>query len=296
MNRIGLIFSVALLISFGAVFAVLRDASLPDPSLAAVTGTLTATTGPTRAPTNTPKPTLVPTNTPIATFTPSKTLLPPPTFEPSTSTPPPSLIPSLTPTFTPIAASVPGLIGLETVTPVGTAGCVPRKDWKLTYTVQANDALVTIANLYGTYASDLAQGNCLADPNKIVVGQVLNVPGTVPLTTPQWDCSIQIQLLTPLNYAEQILGTGSLVFHWYGPRTPRNLIRLFAPNGTKTEYVVDLKQDYTLDLVQIGQAGQYTWYIYPLDINYNGVCTGAGPFYFSKALSPTFTPTPTPHP
>ena len=291
MNRLGFIFSIVLLIAFGAVFAVLRDASLPDPSLAAATSSATPTTGPTRAPTNTPKPTVVPTNTPIATFTPSQTLLPPPTFEPSTPTPLPTAVPSITPTFTPIAGAVPGLIGLESNTPAGTPGCVPRKDWKLTYTVQANDALVTIANNYGTYANQLAQGNCLADPNKIVVGQVLHVPGDVPLTTPQWDCSIPIQLLTPLNYAQQILGSGSLVFHWYGPRTPRNLIRLFAPDGTKTEYVIDLKQDYTLDLYTIKQSGQYTWYVYPLDLNYNGICNSGGPYYFSKAPAPTVTPT-----
>ena len=291
MNRLGLIFSAALIIAFGAVFAVLHDASLPDPALAAGTATPAATTGPTRAPSVTPKPSTVPTNTPVASFTPSQTLLPPPTFEPSTPTPPASPLPSLTPTFTPIVGAVPGLVGLETNTPVGTPGCVPRKDWKLTYTVQANDALTTIANLYGVYASDLAQGNCLADANKIVVGQVLNVPGSVPLTTPQWDCSIAIQLLTPLNYAQQIGGSGSLVFHWYGPRTPRNLIRLFAPDGTKTEYVVDLKQDYTLDLYTIKQSGQYTWYVYPLDLSYNGVCNSGGPFYFSKAPAPTATPT-----
>ena len=57
---------------------------------------------------------------------------------------------SITMTFTPIVATVPGLIGLASDTPTGLPGCRPRKDWKLTYTVQANDALVKIAAAYNT--------------------------------------------------------------------------------------------------------------------------------------------------
>ncbi|MHB8627789.1 MAG: LysM peptidoglycan-binding domain-containing protein [Aggregatilineales bacterium] len=289
MNRLGAVLVSALILAFAAVFAVLHDASSPDPALLAATQA-TATTGPTRIPTNTPDPTIIPTQTPLATFTPSRTLLPPPTFEPPTNTAPPSPPPSITPTFTPIFGAVPGLIGLATDTPTGLPGCTPRKDWKLTYTVQANDALIKIAAAYNASVDQLVQGNCLADANKIYVGEVLKVPGTVQPVTPQFVC-IPIQGLTPLDYGVNIPGSGQLVFHWYGPLTPRNLIRVFAPDGTKTEYEVDLKQDYSVDLTTLPQAGQYTWYVYPLDLYFRGVCNSGGPWHFSKAPAPTPSPT-----
>ena len=293
MNRLGAVLISALILAFAAVFAVLHDASSPDPALQAATQSVTA--GPTQIPSQTLVPSIIPTQTPLPTFTPSQTLLPPPTFEPPTNTalpPPPA---SITPTFTPVVGAVPGLIGLETDTPTGgPGGCTTRKDWKLTYTVQANDALINIANVYNTSAAQLAQGNCLSNPNQIYVGEVLKVPGSAQPVAPQFNC-IPIQELTPMDYAVNIAGTGQLIFHWYGPETPRNLVRVFAPDGTKYEFEVDLKQDVSVDLTTLPQAGQYTWYVYPLDLYFNGVCTGGGPWHFNKAAGPTATPiTPTP--
>lgn len=290
MNRLGAVLISALILAFAAVFAVLHDASSADPALLAATQS-TGTTGPTRIPSQTPDPTIVPTQTPLATFTPSQTLLPPPTFEPPTNTLPPPPPPSVTPTFTPIFGAVPGLIGLATDTPTGGPGsCTSRKDWKLAYTVQANDALIKIAALYNTTADQLAQGNCLSNANQIYVGEVLKVPGAAQPTTPEFVC-IPIQGLTPMDYAVNIAGSGQLIFHWYGPITPRNLVRVFAPDGTKYEFEVDLKQDYSVDLTTLPQAGQYTWYVYPLDLYFRGVCTGGGPWHFSKDAAPTATPT-----
>ncbi len=233
----------------------------------------------------------IPPVTSLATLTPSRTLLPPPTFEPPTTTPPPSPLPTATGTFTPFAlGALPGLISGESPTPLGTPGCTVRKDWKLTYEVKANDALITIANLYNTNPDELVKGNCLSDKNKIYVGQVLHVPGKVAPTVPPFQC-IPIQNLTPVNGTLAIAGTGQMVFHWYGPRTPRNLIRVFAPDGTKIEYVVELRQDYTIDLFTIKQAGTYTWYVYPLDANFVQPCPEGGPWTFTKAPAPTSTPT-----
>ncbi len=231
------------------------------------------------------------TPSPLATLTPSRTLLPPPTFEPPTNTPLPSPLPTTTATFTPFAlAPVPGLVGGETSTPISTPGCIPRKDWKLTYEVKANDALINIANTYNTTPDEIVKANCLSDKNKIFVGQTLKVPGTAQPNQPAYQC-IPLQNLTPQNGTLAVPGSGSLVFHWYGPRVPRNLIRVFAPDGTKLEYVIELRQDNTIDLMTIKQAGTYTWYVYPLDANFVQTCPEGGPWTFTKAQAPTSTPT-----
>lgn len=235
-------------------------------------------------------PTLTLTPSPLASFTPSKTLLPPPTFEPPTNTPLPSAIPTATITFTPIGlAQVPGLVGAETNTPISTPGCIVRKDWKLTYTVQFNDALINIAKLYNISTTQLMQGNCLSDANKIYKGQILHAPGAAQPTS-----SVQcfpIQVLTPINNTVTLAGSGQLTFHWYGPRVPRDLIRVFAPDGTKTEYMVELRQDYSIDLSTLPKAGLYQWYVYPLDNNFVQNCPEGGPWNFTKAPAPTPAPT-----
>jgi LysM repeat protein len=233
----------------------------------------------------------IPPSTPLPTLTPSRTLLPPPTFEPPTLTPIPSNTPSptLTPTFV-LGFSIEGLNGLETATPTGTPGCEPRKDWKLTYTVQANDALARIAQKYGTYVSDLAAANCISDPNVLSIGQVLRVPGDVQPVEQIYDCAFT--LLTPQNGTMAISGDGTLTFNWRGPRAARNLIRIHKPNGGTYEVVVELRQNETIDLSVIPDAGTYTWYVFPLDGNFVQIpCLEGGPWTFQKAQMPTPTPT-----
>jgi hypothetical protein len=249
-------------------------------------------------PTNTPRalaqrPTeTIPPYTPLATLTPSRTLRPPPTFEPPTLTPAPSLTPSVTPTATiDISVSIPGLRGAESPTPSSTAGCVPRKDWKLTYTVQRDDALVKIADLYDTSVEELMKANCLKDKNLLIIGQVLKVPGTVQPTTPEVAC-IPFELMTPMHGTLAVPGDGSLTFNWRGPRAPRNLIRIWRPDGSKFEDVIELRQNDTINLPEnLPAAGTYTWYVYPLDRNFVQVCPEGGPWTFTKAQSPTLTPT-----
>ena len=78
----------------------------------------------------------------------TNTLLPPPTFEPPTATPTPSPEPSVTPTAAiQVDVMIPGLHCAETPTPTSTPGCEPRADWKLTYTVQFDDTLSSIADM-----------------------------------------------------------------------------------------------------------------------------------------------------
>jgi LysM repeat protein len=235
----------------------------------------------------------IPPYTPLPSLTPSPTLRPPPTFEPSTPTPAPSLTPTITLTSTvDLSVSIPGLRGAETPTPTSTAGCEPRKDWKLRYTVVRNDALAKIAERYNTSVEELAAGNCLTDINVIRMDQVLRVPGEAQPSQPQYEC-VTWEVLTPINGTMAIVGDGNLTFNWHGPRAPHNLIRIIRPDNSKKEFVVDLRQNETITLIDnLPAAGTYTWYVYPLDENYVQIpCLEGGPWTFTKAVSPTVTPT-----
>jgi LysM repeat protein len=244
-------------------------------------------------------PSATPTQANTATPTPQKsptvaaTLLPPPTFEPATVTPTASTVPS--PTVVPttdINISIPGLHGAETATPSSTPGCQTRADWKLTYTVQFNDTLTSIANLYGVWPEDIAEANCLDDVNVIVEGQVLHVPGDSQPVLPAVEC-VDWEVLTPFNGTQGVPADGTVTFNWRGPLSPISLIRIYRPDGTIYERTVELRQNEQIDLNDyLTQEGTYTWYVYPLDQYYQQVsCKEGGPWTFYKPLSATATPT-----
>lgn len=236
-----------------------------------------------------------PPTTPLASITPeppTATLRPPPTFEPATDIPAPTATPSPTATVDRIEeVNIEGLQGLETPTPTSTQGCEPREDWQLIYEVKANDALATIAQTYGTWVEELVKGNCLTDADMIVIGQKLRVPGEGHPVIPQYDCTWQ--LLAPMDYAFNIDGNGPLTFNWIGPRSPRNLIRVYRPHDLNTivwEQTIDLRQNHTIDLATtIPGEGEFIWYVYPLDLNFQQVdCLEGGPWHFHKSgASPT---------
>lgn len=234
----------------------------------------------------------IPPYTPLPTLTPSQTLRPPPTFEDPTLTPAPTLTPTITPTAAlNVSVSIPGLHGLETPTPSTTPGCTPRKDWKLRYTVQRDDALARIADRYNTSVQELVAGNCLVDANVIVIGQELHVPGETQPDFNAIEC-VPWELLTPMDNTLAIAGTGQMTFNWRGPRAPRNLIRVVKPNGSFYEIVLELRQNETIDLSDLPDGGTYTWYVYPLDSNFVQInCKEGGPWHFTKQTMPTPTPT-----
>jgi hypothetical protein len=249
-------------------------------------------------PSSTPDPAQPPTetlppSTPLATLTPTRTLLPPPTFEPPTLT----LAPTLTPTLTPTQAinlhvTVEGLNGAASPTPEGDEPeCEPRETWRLRHTVREGDTLSRIATMYGTYANDLAQANCLRDPNLLSIGQEIRVPGDAPpaaAATP-YECPIW-EILTPMNGTMAVSGTGTLTFNWRGPRADRYLIRIWKPDGGKYERVIELRQNETINLSDLPLGGTYTWYLYPLDFNFRQIpCLEGGPYTFVKEAAP---PTP----
>lgn len=235
----------------------------------------------------------IPPYTPLPTLTPSQTLKPPPTFEPPTSTPTASPVPSQTPTPTvSVDISIPGLRGAASPTPTSTPGCQPRADWKLTYTVQFEDTLSAIADKYGIWVDELAEGNCITDKNLIVVGQVLRMPGDTPPVEPAYEC-VPWEALTPFDGTTTVPTTGSLTFNWRGPQAPKYLIRIHRPDGTQYEQLVELRMNDTVDIAaNLPLEGTYTWYVYPLDENFWQIpCLEGGPWSFSKPETP---PTATP--
>ncbi len=235
-------------------------------------------------------------STPLPSLTPSNTLRPPPTFEPPTLTPRPSNTPTITPTPTiQLSGNLPSLEGLHTLTPgSGTElACTPNEDWRLRYEVQANDALETIAQKYNIYAADLAAGNCLDDPNLIVVGQFLRVPGEAHPGTPAPDCSWE--LLTPFNGTITVPGAGRITFNWNGPAAPRYLVRIYENNtGTGdhiAEYLTEFQSYYTLDLTELPKGTTYSWRVFPIGLDF--LQTGCPESYhaiFTKAIMPTKSP------
>ncbi|MBN1201284.1 MAG: LysM peptidoglycan-binding domain-containing protein [Anaerolineae bacterium] len=233
----------------------------------------------------------IPPYTPLATLTPSQTLKPPPTLEPPTATPTASVVPSQTPTsVTEVDVSVPGLRGAETPTPSTTPGCEPREDWQLTYTVQFDDTLSSIADQYGVWVDDLADGNCIQDKNMIVVGQVLHVPGEAYPVVPEVEC-VPWEVLTPFDGSVTVPADGSITFNWRGPAAPINLIRIYLPDGTVYERVIELRQNEMINLNEyLSQEGTYTWYVFPLGRDFQQIqCLEGGPwtFYKPESAAPT---------
>ncbi|GAB1421071.1 hypothetical protein MASR2M15_12090 [Anaerolineales bacterium] len=222
----------------------------------------------------------LPPNTPLVQASATRTLLPPPTFEPPTATFLPSLTPTLTATATIfVDVQIEGLRGLTTAT--ATPECTPQKDWQTTYEIQRGDTWIGIADRYGLWWEELVEGNC-ADPNVLIAGQSLKVPGVLDpaYACPAWE------LLTPIELAYDIDGNSTIVFNWRGPQAYRNLVRIINPAGEVYELVVDLRQNASLNLTKdekLHPGGNYTWYVYPLDINFvQTACKEGGPWHFHK--------------
>ena len=62
----------------------------------------------------------------------------------------------------------------------GAASASPASAPTTNYTVKAGDNLATIASRYGTSPSAIAKANGIANPNVVVIGKVLQIPGATP--------------------------------------------------------------------------------------------------------------------
>lgn len=93
---------------------------------------------------------------------------------------PPIVVITSTPPFLPTLPVIP----TSQTIPTQIIPCNPRNDWPL-YTVRAGDTLGIIAANTGTTIAALVSANCLSNPDRIEVGQVLRVPRlpTAPTVT-----------------------------------------------------------------------------------------------------------------
>jgi LysM repeat protein len=82
---------------------------------------------------------------------------------PQTVVLPPPIAPVVHPVTQPTA------VGAQT-------GCQPRDDWGYLYTVQRGDTLSGIASDVGVQLSELQEGNCIVNPNRLSPGGTLRIP------------------------------------------------------------------------------------------------------------------------
>lgn len=229
--------------------------------------------------------------TPLSTLTPRSTLRPAPTLEPPTPTALPTDLPTATATQ-PIVVNVTveGIRGLPTATVESEEVCEVRSDWTLTVEVQVNETLTMIANRFNTSVFELAEGNCLDDVNVIVSGQRLRVPGDAMPAVPEVVCE-EFVLLQPINDAYDVPATGTITFNWRGPRAPRYLLRIYAPDYDFDEapdpdewfdYTFDLRQNHTVDLITLEAGGRWYWQAIPLNSDFVQVCPGSPIWSFNK--------------
>lgn len=113
--------------------------------------------------------------------------LPPPLMEtPAVPTPadPTTPLPTTAPTVAPTATTA-------IVRPIGDSprpadGAIPVTPTpeRRTHLVRAGETLSEIAEQYGVSTADLARFNGITDPNRVVVGALLEIPTTADLTAP----------------------------------------------------------------------------------------------------------------
>jgi hypothetical protein len=136
---------------------------------------------------------------------------------------------------------------------------------------------------------ELAEANCITDPNVIQAGQVLRVPGEAHPVEPEYVCTAW-EALTPFDGAFTVPGDGTITFNWNGPESLRYLIRIWMPDGEDFyEQLVELRTNDTIDLTEnLPEGGHYTWYVYPIGEDFLQIpCPEGGPWYFDKATSAT---------
>lgn len=242
--------------------------------------------------------------TPRSTRTATATLLAPPTLEAPTETAQASATATETPSQSFVVnVTVEGIQGLPSATVENVEECEPREDWHLQYEVQVNETLTMIAEQFGTNVWEMADANCMEDPDVIRVGEFLRVPGDAFPVVPEVEC-IEYTLLQPIYGAWKIPEIGQITFNWIGPKARRNLVRLYPPDfdfsnpnpDNWIEYTFDLRQNESIDAEDIETGGDWHWQVIPLNYDFVQICPESPLWLFNKVQLPTETPTPTSDP
>ncbi len=136
----------------------------------------------------------------------------------ATSTPTVTVTPSPSPTATRTSVPPPTLVN-----------CRPRTDWPV-YVVSGGDTLSSIAARISSSANELAQGNCLSNPNLITPGQGLYVPRLPPLPNP--DTQAGAIQASPFISAEggsyTVAANTSITITWPQARRDASRIEFYA--------------------------------------------------------------------
>jgi len=153
---------------------------IADTVMPTATATLTATVTPSNTVTITPSATVSETPSAMVTATASATQTPSPT---RTGTASPTPTASTTATLSPTSSAT------RTVTrPVQTATptvCAPQRPggW-VDYQINAGDSLSALAAASGITIAELQVVNCILEPNRLIVGQVIFLPRSVTVNPP----------------------------------------------------------------------------------------------------------------
>lgn len=89
--------------------------------------------------------------------------------------------------------------------------CVPNTAW-VSYAVSSGDRIYNLAQQVNSTVEEIAQANCLIDPNQLHVGQEIYLPQLPPTSTPVPVTSVAITKLESL-YSNTALG-GTVSFSW----------------------------------------------------------------------------------
>ncbi len=133
---------------------------------------------------------------------------------------------------------------IVTATDIPTGGVTPGSDQ---YVVQPGDTLLNIARRFNTTLTTLVQLNGISNPNRILVGQTLRLPGATPTATP-----------TPVTITQtpgQIVPTPT--------RTPQQPTTYVVQPGDNL-FRISLR--FNVSLVSLGNANNIT--------NYNRIFVG----------------------
>jgi LysM repeat protein len=84
---------------------------------------------------------------------------------------------TLTPSPSPTVVEI---LEAEATSNASEGECAVREDWGQSYTVQRGDTVAEIAAAYGLRIDELAEANCLDDPSRLQIGQVLRIAGAAP--------------------------------------------------------------------------------------------------------------------
>ena len=129
--------------------------------------------------------------------------------------------------------------------------CSPRTDWP-TYTVQAGDSLLSIANSVGSTTGELTAANCLSNPNLIFTGTQLYVP-RLPSTAPTVPAEVVISApaanaVVSAGPAVQVNGTTT------GAPVGNTFVRLLDASGT-------VLAEQIVTVTQSSPDGPWSWQV-----------------------------------